>query len=713
MLEERLGRLDDAVARYREALALDPDLAPARSALERLYESGARWEDLCALLETELADLSSPAERIAQLFRMARLREERLGDLEGAAALYRRILELEPGSRVALPALGAVLGRLGRIEELAEVFLREADVADDPRRKVAFLQRRAELFDEHLDDPERACAAWEDVRGVAPGHLPAVRALGRLHARAARWEELAAMYRAEADAAADPAAAADLLHRIGELLERRMGRVDDAVVAYRETLTLAPAHLPALHALARIYRARGDDEHLVDVLRAQGAARVATVERAAPLAEAARIAEQRLGDPERAIEHYEEVLRIEPRFAPALRALDRLYAQTGRFDALAALRRSAPDSSPEERAERLLRLARLEADRTGDRGAALRALDELVAVVPGHPAALLLEVRLATDPDRRARARIALAEAGSEPEPCAALLAGAALELRPASARRAALARAAALCPRSAALAPEEERRLRDAGDHEGLARFYDACRAAASDPASRGCWSTHAAEAWELAGVPDLALAAFQAALEDAPASLPALRGARALFARRGDWAAVRSDPPGGGRRAAGSARRGRGVARGRRPRRAALPRPRRRGLGLPRRRGAGPARRRSPSRGSRRLSAPRARRSSPRSTRRGPGRSSTRAAPRRAGSRPRGPRSSRPTDATSALAALDRAVEARPDLAPALELRARAPRAGGPPRGGARRLRGRRRARRRAPRAPRPPPLRRVHLP
>jgi tetratricopeptide (TPR) repeat protein len=542
VLEERLGRVDDALARYRDALALDPDLVPARAAQERLYEREGRWEELCALLDGELATLRSPAERIAQLFRMARLREERLADLAGAAALHRRILELDPESRIALPALASVLARLGRVEEQTEVLHREAELAGDPRRAVAFLQRRAELVEEHLDDPERARAAWDEVRAAAPRHLPALRALGRLHARAGRWEELAAMYRAEADAAADPATAADLLHRIGELLERRMGRVDDAVAAYRETLTLAPAHLPALQTLARIYRARGDDEHLVEILRAQGAARVAPVERAAPLAEAARLAEERLGDLTRAIEHYEEALRIAPDFAPARRALDRLYAQTGRSDDLARLRRSAADATPEDRAERLLRLARLEADRTGDRVAALRALEELLVAAPEHPAARLLEMRLAPDAERRARARVALAAAATEPEPRAALLSGAALELRPASARRDALASAAALAPASAALAPEEERRLRLAGDAAGLAAFYERCRAAAGDAASRSCWATRAGEAWEAAGDAERALTAFRAALAEAPASLPALRGARALFARREDWAAVRS---------------------------------------------------------------------------------------------------------------------------------------------------------------------------
>ncbi len=542
VLEERLGRIGDAIAAYRTALELDPDLVAARAALERLHEREGRWEELCALLEGELGALRSPAERIAQLFRMARLREERLSDLEGARALYVRILELDPGNGVALPALGAVLGRLGRHEELAQVLQREAELAQDPRRAIAFLQRRAELVEEHLDDPERARAAWEDVRAAAPTHLPALRALGRLHARAARWEELAAMCRAEADASADPAAAAELLHRVAELLERRMGRVDDAVSAYRETLTLAPAHLPALQALARIYRARGDDEALVEVLRAQGAARAVPVERAAPLAEAARIAEERLGDPARAIEHYEEALRLAPDFKPARRALDRLYAQTGRFDALAALRRDVVDGTPEERAERLLRLARLEADRTGDRAAALRALDEFLAVAPDHPAGLLLELRLSSDPDRRAHARAALAAASGEPEPSAALLVGAAMELRSASARHEALSRAAALDPASAVLAPEEERRLRDAGDAVRLAAYYQRSREWAGDAPSRACWAAREGEAWERAGDPERALAAFQAALAEAPASLPALRGARALFARQGDWAAVRA---------------------------------------------------------------------------------------------------------------------------------------------------------------------------
>ncbi|BDG06593.1 tetratricopeptide repeat protein [Anaeromyxobacter oryzae] len=543
VLDERLGRAADATALLREALRVDPDLLPARAALERILEREGQWGPLCALLEEDAPRLDSPAEAAAHLFRIARLREERLGDLAGAAELYRRILALAPESRVALPALSSALTRLGRWEELAEVLAREAAVAVDPRRRVSLLQRRAEVLDEHVEDPEPARVAWEDVRVAAPDHLPALRALGRLHARAGRWEALAEMFRAEADAAPDPDQAAELVMRAGELLERRLGRSDDAVAAYREVLTLAPAHLPALHALARLYRARGDEESLVENLRAQASVRLAPEERAAALAEAAAICEERLRDPERAAEAYDEALRADPAFEPARRALDRLHADAGRRDALAALRRAAAvDDATPGAGERLLALARLEADRMADPAAARRAADALARAAPGNPASLLLALRLAMDPEGRSRARAGLAAAATVPAASAALLAAAAVDRRPAGLRRAALSEAAALAPDDPVLAAEEERRLREAGQHAALAAFCEARRATASDRPSRASWAVRAGEAWERAGAPERALAAFQAALADSPSHLAALRSARALFVRRGDWGAVRA---------------------------------------------------------------------------------------------------------------------------------------------------------------------------
>ncbi|MGC3998946.1 MAG: hypothetical protein QM767_16465 [Anaeromyxobacter sp.] len=543
VLEERLGRAAGAVEAYQAALAADPDLLAARSALERLLEREGRWAELCAFLEEDLAGAAA-GDQVAVLLRVARLREERLGDLGAAEAGYRRVLALDPGNGAAFRALAAALERRGAAAELADVLAQQAAATGDRRRRLALLQRRAEAVEEAGGAPEDAAAAWEEVRVVEPFHLPALRALGRLHAAAGRWDRLADMFRAQADAASDPAQAAELLLRTGELLERRLSRTDEAVKAYHEVLTLEPSHLPALLALSRLHRARGEPEELAHVLHAQALARIAPEERAAALAELGQLCEERLSDPGRAAESHEEALAIAPGFAPSRRALERLYVQLGRRDALRALRRAAlDDAQAEDRAGRLHRLAWLEADGLGDAAAAQEAAARLAELEPGSPAPPLVELRTAAEPARRARAREQLAATAAAPGPGAALLVAAALEApSPAPERREMLARAAALEPQSPALLPEFERRARAGGAHAELAQECERRSGAEADPAARAAWAVQAGEAWEQAGEPDRALAAYGLALEAAPSHLAALRAARALQAARGDWAAVRA---------------------------------------------------------------------------------------------------------------------------------------------------------------------------
>jgi hypothetical protein len=540
VLDEKLGDAAGAAARCREALALDPGLVAARAALERILERTGDWPALLQLLEDELGRLAEPGARIATLQRIARVAETRLGDLERAAAALGRLLELAPESRATLPVLSDLLGRLGRHREAADLVLREASLADDPARRVALLQRRAEQLELHGADGDAALAAWEDVRAAAPSHPPALRALGRLYARTARWEALARLHRVEADAA-PPEAAADLLVRSGEIVERRLGREDEAVAVYREALTLDPAHRAALDALARICRARGEHEHLAELLHARAAAAGAPSDRAEALLEAGRLWEEALSDPARAAEAFEEALRAVPGHAGAAAALDRLYPALGRWDDLAALRASA--AGGEDLAARIAR-ARLALERgpaapASDLEGAVRSGDvagSLLEAAGDHPAAHLLALRAhPADAPGRALARAALARLGG-PEEAAALGAAAALDVAAVNLGAAVRRAAAAGDP---ALAAEREAAL--AGEPAALAGHLEARRAAAADPALRADLALRAGEAWLRAGEEDRALAAFRAAREDEPDHLPALRAARAILLRRGAWREAR----------------------------------------------------------------------------------------------------------------------------------------------------------------------------
>ncbi len=149
---------------------------------------------------------------------------------------------------------------------------------------------------------------YERVLALSPSYLPALKALGRLYAQEGRWSELIKMYRAEAEISPSTEQAATLQFKIGELYEHRLKSQNEAIAAYQEVLTLAPSYFPALRALARIYRANGHWEKLIEVLRAEAANRIDPVERANALFQAAAIWEDQLQRPELAIEGYQEVL---------------------------------------------------------------------------------------------------------------------------------------------------------------------------------------------------------------------------------------------------------------------------------------------------------------------------------------------------------------------------------------------------------------------
>ncbi|MBI5066673.1 MAG: tetratricopeptide repeat protein [Deltaproteobacteria bacterium] len=540
LLEERLARPDEAAALYGEALAHDRTLLSAARAQERLLTRLGRVEELAALLESELGASTDPGQQIALLFRLAQLREDRLGDLDGAADCYRRALEVDPGHLLALRSLAVVLDRAGKRAELAVALEHAAAVVKDPPQVVDLLTRAGEVRDE-AGDEAGAAAAWERALAIDPAHLPALRSLGSLCARAGRWEELVDMCRAEAQALPSAEAAAALLVRVGEILEDKLERPAEAMAAWREALTLSPAHPRALASLARLHRTRGELEPLVEVLRADADARTSSTERAALLAEVAEVHERQLHDPVAAAEVHEEALRADPGFAPSRRALHRLLAAAERWPELAqALRSEADATEGPERSAALLELAWLQAERLGDPEAAERTCREIRSAEPAHVGAGLLLDRLGAAPDAAARA--GQASLVSDPAVARPLWVASALDLRVAGADPSpALERAAALDPSDPVAGPAMEGQLRAQGRFADLALHWEAREKTDGDGESRAECALRAAEAWDDAGDRERSRAAIDRCLRLTPDALPAWQALRRHHLRCGDWAGVR----------------------------------------------------------------------------------------------------------------------------------------------------------------------------
>lgn len=546
ILEERLRREEDAIARYNECLQLQPGYLPAQKALTRLYERQGRWADLATMHEQDLLQIVDRDQMIATLNKMAAIYEERLHDLDHAVDCLKRILEIAPDHLPTLRSLARLYQASGRWTDLLHNNELEASLVGDTKQVISIHHRGAEILEEQLQDRAGAIGAYERVLALSPAYLPALKALGRLYAQDGRWEDLIRMYRAEAEISPSPEHAAGLTAKIGELYEQKLEDLNEAIASYQEVLTLAPSYFPALRALARIYRGQEAWESLIEVLRSEAAIRTDPLERANALFQASAIWEDRMDRADLAIEGYQEVLRLIPGHAAALYALERLHTAQGDVKALiGVLDRQTQTGEPPARITAYLKLAQLYLDTQGEPSRAAQCAEAILALDPGHLLALrVLERARASDRVRRSEVRAKLAERVADPHLKGAFRLAAALDPEaPLETRLPALKRALAADPEDRRMAFKLERALRQAGDAPGLITYFQDHLAAAGTAEQKLELSMRIAEIAELK-LDDLHLALrhYRIAAELSPTFLPAIQGTRRMHQLLGDTRAARA---------------------------------------------------------------------------------------------------------------------------------------------------------------------------
>lgn len=548
VLEEKLGRQEDAISRYNTCLQLQPGYLPAQKALSRLFERQGRFTELVAMYEQDLLQTADRDQLISTLNKMAVIYEDRLQDLEHAIECMKRILDLASDHLPTIRNLARLYERAGLYRELIETQEIEASFAGDTKQVLSLYHRNAEILDEHLKDRPGAIAMYERVLSLAPSYLPALKALGRLYAQEGRWNELIKMYRVEAEISPSTEQAATLQFKIGELYEHRLKAQNEAVPAYEEALTLAPSYFPALRSLARIYRANGHWEKLIEVLRAEAANRIDPVERANALFQAAAIWEDQLQRPELAIEGYQEVLKVTPGHAASLRALERLYTTQDNTKEVVAIldRETQVGQTPGAKVAAYLKLARLYLDRFNEPARSAQCCEAVLQLDAGNFTALkMLERIRAADKPRRAELRYRLSERVPDARLRTALRLSAAADQDKGSSEATLDEYKLAFQenPSDVRVAFALERALRQAGDAGGLAWLYSRRLEVVTEPIERVELMLRSADAAEhKLGDLERAGQLYRAALEAQPQCLPALMGSRRVQLKQGNAAAARA---------------------------------------------------------------------------------------------------------------------------------------------------------------------------
>ncbi|HUU00878.1 MAG TPA: tetratricopeptide repeat protein [Myxococcota bacterium] len=386
ILSERLSRDEDAIGKLEQCLEFSPGYLPALKTLGNLYSKYNRWESLIHMYERELDVTRDHDQSIFLLDKIGSLWEEKLNNIDQAIETYKRLLEISPNYLPAIRTLGKLFVRADKWEEMIQINELEAQLINDQKQVVSLLHRNGEIYEEKLNDKDKAIETYKKVLALSPAYLPALQSLGRLYFIKGRWDDLIAMHRQEIEVTLNEDKQITLLYKIGELYEEKLVQEDKAVVVYQEVLRIKDTNFPAMKALIRIYTNKRDWENLIAIHEKEATVLDDPRQKALSLFRVAEIYENHLSLPEKATEVLQNLLQIVSDDTPAIRSLGRLYTAAEDWRGLLSIYELEIKnaSSESRRAQIYGRMADVYASRVNDLVRATECYENILAIKPDH-----------------------------------------------------------------------------------------------------------------------------------------------------------------------------------------------------------------------------------------------------------------------------------------------------------------------------------------
>jgi cellulose synthase operon protein C len=395
IFEEKLNDKDQAIETYKKVLALAPNYLPALQSLGRLYFIKGRWEDLIAMYRQEI-EVTQNEQQITLLYKIGELYEEKLVQEDKAIGAYQEVLRIQESNFPALKALICIFKNKRDWENLLQTQLKEANALEDPRQKAFSLFQVAEIWENHLNRPEKAIDVLQQILQVVPDQAPAIRALCRLYTQGGNWRELLLLHERELQNATLEAQKAEILSRMAEIYHTQLNDLVRAADCYEKVLTSKPDHLSAIEALERIYLTQ---RNYVSLLRNYESLASRTNDSKLLVSLQSQIAdikENRLQPPQNAGENHLKVVALDPAHPDALRNLDVLYHRFGTWTGLRLLyeRELTRPHTLEEQLDLCMRVADLAESRLGVPPLAIHYYREALRLIPDHLPAIKAIKRL-------------------------------------------------------------------------------------------------------------------------------------------------------------------------------------------------------------------------------------------------------------------------------------------------------------------------------
>lgn len=430
---EALGRFVEMAAHAQHVLAAEPDDEAMRDKLDQALAALGHHERRVAMFVEQAASTTADPARIELLLRAARIAEHDLGNREVALTTLRSAWAIDASHPDVTDAIVRLLtpgsppsptdpNDPSRVRARIDFYV-EAAAAAESTRRVAHLEKLAQIWEDEVRAPDRAMAMYGEILGIEPTRRSAILGLARSAARAGNAREHLRALVLEADLSADlsgggVALERSLLLRAAEVALRQLDEPDTALDLVKRVLARSAGDPAALRAAFRIHERAGRQAEALAQLRQLLAQTGKGQSGYSVQAEIARFLEERMRRPGDALVAWREAHRMDPGNPTPRAEIRRILLANGDYrpvaEELAGL--AAATTNAAQRGELLLEAAEIYDDRLNDLDRAMPLLAEARVCLPDDVALAERLDRAYLRSGRRAE-RLALLHATETPQP--------------------------------------------------------------------------------------------------------------------------------------------------------------------------------------------------------------------------------------------------------------------------------------------------------
>ncbi len=195
------------------------------------------------------------------------------------------------------------------------ILQRKAEILEDVEARRAPCISRA-AGGGVLERQENAIGVYLKILEIDGEDLHSIDALIKLYLGLSRWEELLSVYSKKADLVLDTEEKKLIFYQVGAVYERELSDVSRAIDTYQKVLELDPDDLTALSRLDVLYQTAGNWQELLSILQHEAELTPDPTEAVSYQYRIAELYEKHLGDIDRSVELYREILNIQPDHLP-------------------------------------------------------------------------------------------------------------------------------------------------------------------------------------------------------------------------------------------------------------------------------------------------------------------------------------------------------------------------------------------------------------